>query len=251
MLPVGCAGWKAVRSGESGAVVYREKSGRWYAKLGPVAELAAERDRITWLADTGIPGAKVEGWRETMDGACLLTSAVKGVPASELAPDELLKAWPAIADVVRSLHQRTDCPFERPLGTVLEQARSTVAARLVQAEFLPEELLATPPAEILATLEARRPSAETPVVCHGDLCLPNIMVDPRKAQVTGLIDVGRLGLADRYADLALLLANSRETWTDSDHDAEFAARYGIELDATKLQFYLWLDPLTWPGSVVG
>jgi streptomycin 3"-kinase len=58
-----------------------------------------------------------------------------------------------------------------------------------------------------------------------------------------------LGRADRYADLALLLANSRETWPDEDHataaDEAFARDYGVTLDADRQRFYLHLDPLTW------
>ena len=87
------------------------------------------------------------------------------------------------------------------------------------------------------------------VVCHGDLCLPNIVLDPRTLDVSGFIDLGRLGLADRYADLSLLLANARETWTDEKEaraaDTAFAERYGITLDHDRLRFYLHLDPLTW------
>ncbi|WP_436977121.1 phosphotransferase, partial [Shigella flexneri] len=30
------------------------------------------------------------------------------------------------------------------------------------------------------------------VVCHGDPCMPNFMVDPKTLQCTGLIDLGRL-----------------------------------------------------------
>ncbi|GHF76455.1 hypothetical protein GCM10018790_63080 [Kitasatospora xanthocidica] len=87
------------------------------------------------------------------------------------------------------------------------------------------------------------------VVCRGDLCLPNIMLDPQALDVSGFIDLGRLGRADRYADLALLLADARETWTDEEQaqaaDVAFAKRYGITLDHQRLRFYLHLDPLTW------
>ena len=88
------------------------------------------------------------------------------------------------------------------------------------------------------------------VVCHGDLCLPNVLVDPDARRVCGLIDLGRLGRADPYADIALLLTNARETWPDErtarQADREFSDQYGIDLDAERLRFYLLLDPLTWP-----
>lgn len=87
------------------------------------------------------------------------------------------------------------------------------------------------------------------VVCHGDLCLPNIVLDPDTLDVAGFIDLGRLGTADRYADIALLLANARETWpnetTATTADEEFARGYDLTLDPNRQRFYLHLDPLTW------
>ena len=68
--------------------------------------------------------------------------------------------------------------------------------------------------------------------------MPNFMVDPKTLQCTGLIDLGRLGTADRYADLALMIA-----------ERAFAVLFnvlGIEApDRERLAFYLRLDPLTW------
>ncbi|GAB3616886.1 hypothetical protein GCM10027416_14430 [Okibacterium endophyticum] len=78
---------------------------------------------------------------------------------------------------------------------------------------------------------------------------PEPRAPPGTSCVTGLIDLGRLGRADPYADIALLFANARETWPDEDTarhvEHDFASRYGIALDPDRLDFYLRLDPLTW------
>ena len=123
--------------------------------------------------------------------------------------------------------------------------------------FRPAATLAlqhTPPAQIMEQIETELPvrlaqERAQMVVCHGDLCLPNILVDPATGQVTGLIDLGRLGTADPYGDIALLLATARETWTDEvmarRADQEFAEIYGTELDPERQDFYLRLDPMTW------
>ncbi|MFI2236031.1 phosphotransferase [Streptomyces chrestomyceticus] len=99
-----------------------------------------------------------------------------------------------------------------------------------------------------AALRTAWEAAET-VVRHGDLCLPNIVLDPDTLTVSGFIDLGRLGRADPYADLALLFATARETWDDEAQAAAaedaFAERYGIALDRDREHFYLHLDPLTW------
>ena len=250
--------WSPVGDGASGALVLRHQSGDRFAKIVPTErrdELEAERDRIAWLASTGLPGSQVLDWRDEDDGCCLVTSTVPGV-AAHAHPEAFRRSWPNICEAVRQLHTVPvhRCPFGRRLVSMMALARAAVAEERVHREFLPVKLQRTDPHDILDQLEEELPlrlehEAAEAVVCHGDLCLPNIMIDPDVGEVTGLIDLGRLGLADPYADLALLLSNSRESWeTELDADraaAAFASHYGIALDPARLRFYLWLDPLTW------
>lgn len=251
--------WETVDAGESGATVLRHRSGESYAKLVAPEQadaLAAERDRIAWLSTTGIPTMSVLDWRADAVGACLVTSAVPGVPADALDPVDLVAVWPAIAETVRALHAlpAADCPFDRTLAVMMPLARAVVAGDRVQRDFLPDDLRDVPAALLLAPVEAELPArtrqeADDLVVCHGDLCLPNILVDVERRAVAGLIDLGRLGRADPHADTALLLANARETWPDaasaSRADADFDRLYGAPRDPQRQEFYLRLDPLTW------
>ncbi len=259
MLGVGGGDWRPVTAGESGAVVFRNADATRYVKCVPAADAAdlkAERDRVAWLSDQGVPGPQVLDWDSGDAGACMVTSAVSGVSADQVPPGDLWASWEHIADAVRRLHEVpvSECPFSRGLDAMVGVARDVVARDAVNPEFLPVEQQHTPAAELLVRLTRQVPRrreqevADT-VVCHGDLCLPNIILNPQTLDVSGFIDLGRLGLADRYADLALLLANARETWTDEERaraaDIAFAERYGIALDHDRLRFYLHLDPLTW------
>ncbi|MBB5957929.1 streptomycin 3'-kinase [Saccharothrix tamanrassetensis] len=252
-------GWEAVTSGESGARVFRSADGSRYAKCVPAGHqdlLAQERERVDWLGAGDIPGPVVLDWVADAAGACLVTSAVRGVPADSVSAEALRQAWPSIAEAVRGLHAlpAQDCPFTRDLARMFALARDVVARGAVDPEFLPVEQRQTPPAELLARLAGQvgrrleQEAADT-VVCHGDLCLPNIVLDPDTLDFAGFIDLGRLGRADRYADIALLLANARETWDDEHQaiaaDDAFARDYGITLDTDRQRFYLHLDPLTW------
>jgi streptomycin 3"-kinase len=240
-------------------LVFADRGTRRYAKLVSserLAELAEERDRTLWLNETGIPCAAALDWRESAAGACLVTRAVAGVPASELEAPDLQRAWPSVVQLLRDLHDiDTDrCRFERGLEYMVTLAEATVAEGRVIVEFLPAPLQHTPPRQILEEIKAELPlrlaqEQSRPVVCHGDLCLPNVLVDPVTGEAQGLIDLGRLGRADPYGDIALLVATARGTWSDEAMarraEEEFARVYGAALDLDRLEFYRRLDPLTW------
>jgi streptomycin 3"-kinase len=240
--------WTPVEIGESDTSVYRR--GDVFAKCcGPsgVLELVAERDRVEWLAGTELPGASVVDWLESSDGACLMTSAVPGVPGDTLPPAAYDRAMRNFGAVLRELHSLTDCPFERPLADVIATAADVVRRDAVNPDFLTDEWRLLRPSELLDQVVAERPYVESvlePVVCHGDACLPNVFFDPGTLEVTGLIDLGRLGIADRYSDLALTTIQLHDVW--SADPAPFLESYGLpDPDPRRMHFFRLLDPLTW------
>ncbi len=90
------------------------------------------------------------------------------------------------------------------------------------------------------------PQHEDVVVCHGDFCLPNILVDPETLRPTGVVDLGRAGIADRYADLALAVRSLAGPLNRQygPHDARrFLDRYllGEPADNDRIAFYCLLD----------
>ncbi|MDQ8728993.1 APH(3'') family aminoglycoside O-phosphotransferase [Bradyrhizobium sp. LHD-71] len=255
----GCS-WIPVSTGESSDLVYRRDDRLAYAKLAPSTrsiDLAGERDRLTWLDVQAIACPKVIDWQEAEEGACLVMSAIPGIAAVELSAPELLKAWPSMARQLGALHELAvdQCPFNRGLSLMFERAVSVVTRNEVNPDFLPDEDKDTPGSELLARIASEVPARRDQedadrVVCHGDPCMPNFVVDPQTLQCTGVIDLGRLGTADRYADLALIIANAAETWTTREQSEQAGAilfnTLGIEApDRERLTFYLRLDPLTW------
>ena len=258
--------WIPVRTGESGDLVYRREDGLAYAKMAPAersAALAGERDRLTWLSGRSVASPEVVDWREVEDGACLVMSAVSGIPANELSGFDLLKAWPSMARQIAVLHELAadQCPFDRGLSLMFDRAANAVRHNAVNPDFLPEEDKNTPADQLLARIASELPTRLNQemvdrVVCHGDACMPNFMVDPESLQCTGLVDLGRLGTADRYVDLALMVANASESWTSQEQaEQAFAILFDIlgiaTPDRERLAFYLRLDPLTWPQPIGG
>lgn len=249
--------WEDVTRGATRAEVRRRRDGAAYAKTArdPLtrAELVAERDRVAWLAGTGFPAPTVLDWVEGAESATLVTSAVPGVPASDLRPARVGDALPRLAGLLRDLHDLpvADCPFDRRLAVTVAAAERAAASGSVDLDNLDPDRHGRTAENLLAEVVAGRSRAEAAeahdlVVCHGDACLPNLLLDPQTLTPTGVVDLGRLGVADRYLDLALLTRSMSTTDLNPQYGAEaaaaFMAAYGVgDPDESRLTYYRLLD----------
>lgn len=249
------SGWERVTTGRSGADVRRSPGGEAYRKsgTGPVRDdLCDEHERLVWLATTDLPAADVLDWDDDGETATLTLSAVPGVPMSDLAAQDVATAVASLARFLGRLHasSRESCPFERWLAVTVPLARVRVESGLVDVGDLDEERTGRDAESLLAELLDMRPRAEELevadlVVCHGDACLPNFLVDPDTLEVTGMIDVHRLGVADRHLDLALATRSISDARLNPAYGPDAAesllTEYGIAADPWRLDFYRLLD----------
>lgn len=249
--------WKPITCGRSGASVWQLNGNpALYAKIAQRSphpdsgfDLVAEADRLVWLSNQGIPTPEVVDVGEQADTTWLITTAVPGRSADEPWPEEQRGGVvDALADITRALHALPagDCPFDRSLVVTVPHARRAAAAGLLDLDDLDADRQGWTVPQLLARLETTRPETEELAVCHGDLCLPNVLLDPETRTVTGLVDVGRLGTADRYADLALatrsLSSVSLNPQFGQAYADRFLARYGeSNIDIRRLRFYRLLD----------
>ena len=77
------------------------------------------------------------------------------------------------------------------------------------------------------------------VVCHGDACAPNTLITD-DGRCSGHVDLGALGVADRWADLAI--ATWSTTWNYGPRwQVPLLDAYGIAPDAERTRYYrlLW------------
>jgi kanamycin kinase len=177
-------------------------AGEEFVKVYPdshAARLVSEEQRMRWAIDYH-PVPRVlssgPGW--------LHTAAIPG--RSAVDPHWVARprtATRAIGEGLRRLHDALPvdaCPFGTP-------------------SWVPVD---APPADLL-------------VVCHGDACPPNTIIGD-DAVWTGHVDLGDLGVADRWADLAVA-AMSLESDFEPGLEAELLDAYGIDADDERMAYY--------------
>ena len=85
---------------------------------------------------------------------------------------------------------------------------------------------------------SRRP-IDRLVVCHADACCPNTLIGD-DGRWTAHVDLGLLGLGDRWADIAVASMSTEWNYGPGWEDALIEA-YGVEPDRERLSYYreLW------------
>ena len=147
----------------------------------------------------------------------------------------------------------SQCPCRNTLTEKLEQARYNVEHDLVDVQdFNPEtfgEEGFTSVDQLYAFLVENRP-VEDLVFSHGDYCLPNVF--HQNEVVSGFLDWGTGGIADRWQDIALCVRSLRYNYiecagyTESDYSVYkhlLFRELGMEPDEAKIRYYILLDEL--------
>ena len=243
--------WARDTVGESGGAVYRlhGKAGapERYLKCGAGAiadDIAAEMLRLSWLR-AHLPVPRVEHFVRTADEAWLLMTAMSGRTAWQYMQAEPALR-PAVVDALAGFLRRLHaipveaCPFTSGHALRLRAARARIDAGLVNEDDFDDERAGWSAAEVWDALQALLPLAPDPVVTHGDYSLDNLFI--QDGAVTGCIDAGRVGITDRYQDLAIMWNCLGEFGPACQQ--RFLTSYGIDqVDRDKLSFHLMLDEL--------
>ena len=209
---------------------------------------------MRWL-DGKLPVPKVLCYESDAEYQYLLMSRAAGKMACDGCcmdrPEELIAG---LAEALQMLWRVdiTDCPRTMGPDIELKEAAYRIENHLIDMDNAEPSTFGNggfrDPEDLLGWLESNRPDYE-PVLSHGDLCLPNIFLD--HGRVSGLIDLGRTGIGDRWKDIALCYRSLRwnsegayggRVYPDIRSEMLFDA-LGIAPDPDRLRYYILLDEL--------
>lgn len=215
-------------------------SGRWFVKWVPAQaaglDLEAEAARLRWAGVyTAVP--RVLGLGRDADGSWLATAGLSGENAvSERWKERPAKAVAAIGAGLRAFHDALPvvaCPFSWSVEARLAAIRRRADRGLDPARWHPvHRPLGV--AGALAALAAA-PVPDRLVVCQGDACAPNTLIG-EDGRPTGHVDLGTLGVADRWADLAVATWSTEWNYGPGWEETLLAA-YGVAADPVRTAYY--------------
>jgi aminoglycoside phosphotransferase len=208
--------------------------------------LAPEVERLRWLA-TRFPAPELVAHGSDDAAEWLVTTALTGSDATvcPLGADPGRVAT-LLGQHLRRLHDELDpamCPFDASTASLVAHARQQVAAGHVDAADFQPIHQGLSPEELLGLVEVTVPAEPTdPVVTHGDYCLPNVVLH-EDGTLAGLVDVGLLGVGDRYRDLGIGARSVAQNLGGTAVGA-FIDGYGLDRpDLARLDAFVMIDEL--------
>jgi kanamycin kinase len=187
----------------------------------PEIDLELEARKLTWAGQYTVVPEVLDHGRDSESSAWLHT---RGIPAlSAIATRwkaEPQRAARAIGAGLRALHDKLpvrECPWSWRIADRAVKIRNPADNGLVD----------------------QAPAEADLVVCHGDACSPNTLI-AEDGSCAGHVDLGSLGVADRWADLAI--ATYALTWNyEPAHENDLLDAYGIDRDEDRISYYrrLW------------
>ena len=192
---------------------------RRYIVVPQVLKQGADEEG-SWFVSAGLPGttAVADRWREE--------------PATAVRE---------IGTALRAMHDTlpvADCPFDWSAENRVARAKQAAANGKMNPQDwhdIHERLTVSRVLDLIADT----PPLDKLVVCHGDSCCPNTLIGD-DGHWTAHVDLDTLGVADRWADLAVAAWSTEwnygPNWTEPLLEA-----YGIEPDWDRITYYklLW------------
>lgn len=214
--------------------------------VGSVESLDRQAKRLIWLQDK-LPVPKVIDYGVIGSHDYLVTMEIPGIEASnEIYRKQTEGMIKLIANGLRRIHEIPieGCPFDNSIEKLMSVIRSNYDKGINDTSDLFMKFSEDNLDKLLHEVEAfARKWEEDLVFTHGDYSLPNIIIDG--GSISGYIDLGNCGVADRYYDLAVaeksIIRNFGKEYVEL-----FFVHYGInDIDYEKIRFYKLIEHLVW------
>ena len=216
-----------------------------FAKISACAgypTLAGEAERMVWAA-AYLPVPTVVAIEDVEGSTVLITEGLAGHDGTDPRwRDDVPGLVRTFAEGLAAFHRAVGdewCPFRFDVSTGLEHVRRRAEAGLLDpARHFNADYRHLSVAAAVAQLEETAPVDEDLVVCHGDYCPPNVLL--QGGRVTGYVDLGELGVADRWRDIAI--GGWSTGWNfGTEYEPLFYECYGVAPDPQRIAFYrlLW------------
>lgn len=241
----------AVGMSEASVLIFDDK----VLKVESICEESEREVRIMQWLSGKIPAPEVLCSEQKDSKNYLLMTKLPGKMSCDeeyMRQPELLAE--ALADGLKLLWKVdvSDCPYSASLDEKLRMAKYNVEQGLVDVDNVEPDTFGPNgfenPQALLDWLIANRPEEE-PVFSHGDYCLPNVFLQDGK--VSGFLDLGRAGVADKYQDIALCYRSFLHNYEGKYGGGSYGEvnpeiifeKLGIKPDWEKVRYYILLDEL--------
>ena len=236
----------AVWRNELGGVTFQIGAGldRWFVKWAPSEsgiDFSREAERLVWAARwTAVPQLLDRGVEA--DGSWIVLAGLDGETAvSERGKANPVRAVEAIGHGLRAFHDAlpvATCPFSWSAGErVTDCLHRGANGQLDPGRWHSDHQHLD--VDQALELVAEPPPVDRLVVCHGDACAPNTLLDEDGGFV-GHVDLGSLGVADRWADLAVATWSTQWNYGPG-WEQRLLDAYGVKRDEQRTRYYrlLW------------
>lgn len=214
-----------------------------------------EKMLLEWLAGK-FPVPQIIEAEKQDDYSFLLMSRLSGEMAcSDKNLRNIENTVKALAKGLKMLWDvnTSGCPYKNGLDEKLAQAKYRIENNLVDTDDMDEETLSADSFSDLWGLYdylcQNRPDEDL-VLSHGDYCLPNIFASD--GDITGFLDWGSGGVADRWQDIALCVRSLKYNYMEYAGYGEVEYQFykkllfqeiSLEPDEEKIRYYILLDEL--------
>lgn len=219
-------------------------------------ETENESEMVTWLKNR-IPVPEILLYYvENGTAYTLMTKIIGKMLCDEEYLNQPEKLIHLVADGLKMLWnvKIDDCPCNvSRLTERLKSARWNVENKMVDMDNTEPETFGengfSDAMELLIWLEHNQPEEDL-VLTHGDLCLPNLFVNQNR--ISGFIDLGKMGPADRWQDIAIALRSLEHNFAGNYNGGKRYFKFepqmllnelDMKINETKKRYYLLLDEL--------